>query len=392
VAHSAYDPFDAEVIADPYPWYEALLRNAPVHHTERHDIWVLSRYDDVRGAARGHAAFSSAEGVAFQRMELPMMLTMDPPDHTRLRRLVARDFTPTAIKRWRPAVERFVGAAIDRMLEAGETDLVSELAAPLPIQVVAEVIGVPPDDYPDFKRWSDGIVEGFKLGDNPEGDGAAIARIMEVAGKLYAYVAAGAEERRARPRGDLFSQLLQPRDGETLSENELFFFFLLLLVAGNETTTNLLGNLAVALIDHPDQWDLLRARPDLVPSAVEEALRFGSPIQGFFRTALRPVEIEGIEIPEQARVLLLFAAANRDPRHYERPDAFDVARNPVDHLGFGSGIHTCLGAALARLETAVVLEQLNARIRTMDLSGEVTRTANPTLRGVTSLPVRVTAS
>jgi cytochrome P450 len=388
----AYNPFDAEVIADPYPWYDELLRTAPVHHTERHDIWVLSRYDDVRAAARDHAAFSSAEAVAFQRMQLPMMLTMDPPDHTRLRRLVARDFTPTAIKRWRPAVERFVGAAIDRMLEAGETDLVSELAAPLPIQVVAEVIGVPPDDYPDFKRWSDGIVEGFKLGDNPEGDEAAMTRIMEVAGELYAYVAAGAAERRAQPRDDLFSQLLQPRDGETLSENELFFFFLLLLVAGNETTTNLLGNLAVALLDNPDQWDLLRARPDLVPAAVEEALRFGSPIQGFFRTALRPVEIEGVAIPDRARVLLLFAAANRDPRHYERPGAFDVARNPVDHLGFGSGIHTCLGAALARLETLVVLEQLNVRIRTMDLCGQMTRTANPTLRGVTSLPVRMIAS
>jgi cytochrome P450 len=340
-----------------------------------------------------HAALAADAGVVSEglpgRSFARHMLSVDPPDHTRLRRLVARDFTPTAIARWRPAIERFVGAALDRMLDGDATDLVDELAAPLPIQVIAEIIGVSPGDYPDFKRWSDGIVEGFKLGDSPEADEAAVLGILQVSGELNTYVQTGAAERRNAPRDDLFSQLLQPRDGETLSEPELFWFFLLLLVAGNETTTNLLGNLAVALLDHPDQWNLLREHPELVPSAVEEALRFGSPIQGFFRTALSTVEVADTEIPEGGRVLLLFAAANRDPRQYDGPAAFDISRNPVDHVGFGSGIHSCLGAALARLETAVVLEQLGARVGTIEPAGSLVRTANPTLRGVTSLPVRV---
>ena len=389
VAPMSYDPFDPDVIADPYPWYRRLLRETPVHHAAAHDVWVLSRYDDVRAAARDHEALSSAEGVAFQRMYLPMMLTLDQPDHTRLRRVVARDFKPAAVRAWRPMVETYVGAALDRMLDAGTSDLVAELADPLPIPVIAEVIGVPPGDYADFKRWSDAIVEGFNLGDQPDAEGDAIAQITAAAVELHAYVEAGTAERRASPRDDLFSRLLEPRDGEVLTPTELFFFFLLLLVAGNETTTNLLGNLAVALLDHPDEWEALRHRPDLVPSAVEEGLRHGAPIQGFFRTATRPLTFDAVTIPDGARVLLLFAAANRDPAKYELPDAFVVARNPVDHLAFGSGIHTCLGAALARLETAVVLEQLVARVRHLELAGTVVRTANPTLRGVVSLPVRL---
>jgi cytochrome P450 len=318
-----------------------------------------------------------------------MILTMDQPDHTRLRRIVSRDFTPAAVRRWRPIVESYVRAAIDEALELPVIDLVERLALPLPIQVIAEVIGVPPSDHADFKRWSDGIVEGFKLGDQPAVDDAAVGQVLLASSELHAYVTAGVAERRASPRDDLFSKLLEPRDGEVLTESELFWFFLLLLVAGNETTTNLLGNLALALIEHPGEWERLRARPDLVPSAVEEGLRYGAPIQGFFRTAVRPVEVRDVEIPERARVLLLFAAANRDPRRYARPDVFDVARNPADHIAFGSGIHSCLGAALARLETAVVLEQLTSRVARVELAGEVVRTANPTLRGVVELPVRL---
>lgn len=388
----AYDPFDPAVIDDPYPWYHRLVREAPVFYAERHDLWVLSGYHDVRAAARDHARLSSAEGVAFQRVGPPMMLTMDPPDHTRLRRIVSRDFTPAAVRRWRPMVESYVGAALDRMLGGGPTDIVAELALPLPIQVIAEVIGVPSGDYADFKRWSDGIVEGFKLGDQAEADNAAVAEILMAGVELNAYVEAGIAERRKAPKEDLFSRLLEPRDGETLTEPEVFWFFLLLLVAGNETTTNLLGNMVVALLDHPEEWERLREQPELIPSAVEEALRYGSPIQGFFRTATRTLDYGGAEIPDRARVLLLFAAANRDPAHYEAPDRFDVARNPIDHVAFGSGIHSCLGGALARLETAVVLEQLVSRVRRIEQAGEVVHTANPTLRGAASLPVHLVPS
>ena len=384
-----YDPFAEDVIADPYPWYRMLLAEGGAHRSAARDVWVLSRYDDVREAARSHESLSSAEGVAYQRIPLPMMLTSDQPGHTRLRRMVSRDFTPRAVARWEPVVRTLVDEAVDRMLDLGSFDLVEELAGPLPISVIAEVLGIPTADRDRFRRWSDAIVEGFRLTERIDAQSDAVSTVIAGVSELYAYLADAFAARAAQPRDDLLSRLMELEGGERLGEVELFWFCLLLLVAGNETTTNLIGNTVLALFEHPDQWVRLREEPGAVAATVEESLRFGSPVQGFFRTARQPYAVGETTIPEGDRVLLLFAAANRDPAHYRDPDRFDVSRNPVDHLAFGSAIHACLGSHLARLEMATVLDVLRARVRDLLPDGPVVRTRNPMLRGVALLPVRL---
>jgi cytochrome P450 len=349
---------------------------------------VLSRYDDVLAGARAHGSLSSAEGVIYIRQPLPMMLTMDPPDHTRLRRIVARGFTPSAVSAWRPLVERLAVEAVDRMLDEGTTDAVSAVASPLPILVIAQILGVPPEDYPQFRDWSDKIVESLAVID--PADVVRANRTVEGILALQQYMAVLVEERRRAPTDDLLSRLVQPREEGALDATEVFWFSLLLLVAGNETTTNLLGNLLHTLASAPAMWDELRRDPALVPGAIEESLRHDSPIQGFFRTTVADYPLHGVEIPTGARVLLLYGAANRDPRHYADPDVFRVSRGAGDHLAFGSGIHLCLGAHLARLEGAAVLGELVRRVRRIEPAGEPVRNTNPILRGMAKLPLQLT--
>jgi cytochrome P450 len=385
-----YDPFAAEVIADPYPWYRRLQDEAPLYRQEALDFWVLSRYDDVLAGARAHSMLSSAESVIYARMPLPMMLTMDPPDHTRLRRLVTRDFTPTAVGQWRPLIEKLACEAVDAMLAQGTVDVVADLASPLPVKVIAEVLGVSAADYAQFREWSDLAVESLALTDPDDSERAARAIGGILA--MQAYFADLTEERRRQPRDDMLSRLVQPREDGALTSDEVFWFCLLLLVAGNETTTSLLGNILLAFAEHPDQWDLVRARPALLPLAIEESVRRDAPIQGLFRTAVAPYRVGGGEIPVGGRVLLLFGAANRDPRRYDDPDAFLVERGVNDHVGFGSGIHLCLGAHLARLEATVVLAQLVERVRRFELTGKPVRGTNPILRGMAHLPLTLVAA
>ena len=386
----SYDPFAADTIADPYPWYQRLQDEAPLYRQEPLDFWVVSRYEDVLAGLRAHTVLSSAESVTYARVPLPMMLTMDPPGHTRLRRLVARDFTPTAIGRWRPLVERLASEAVDAMLAAGTVDAVAELASPLPVKVIAEVLGIPADDYSQFRHWSDLAVESLAVTDANDSERAtrAIGGILS----MQAYFAGLTDERRREPRDDMVSRLVQPREDGALTSEEVFWFCLLLLVAGNETTTNLLGNILLTFAEDPDQWDLVRARPDLVPQAIEESVRRDAPIQGLFRTAVSPYRVGDAEVPADGRVLLLFGAANRDPRRFDRPDEFRLDRDTTDHLGFGSGIHLCLGAHLARLEATVVLTQLAQRVRRFELAGDALRGTNPVLRGMAKLPLRLVAS
>jgi cytochrome P450 len=385
-----YDPFALDVIREPYLWYAWLRRQDGVYYSARRDIYVLSRYADVLAAARAHRSLSSAEGIAYQRQPLPMMITMDPPDHTRLRRLVAREFTPTAIQAWRPRIERLVGVMVDTLIGGKPVDFVTAVAHPLPIAVIAEVLGIPLADRETFKGWSVEVARGFGLdgGDDADTASQSVAGLMELLG----YFAAQLDQRRTSPRDDLLTRLLRPQEEERLTTRELLYLLLLLLVAGNETTIDLLGNMVLALLETPSQWTLLKSRPELIPAAVEEALRFDAPVQGFFRTAVEPFEVGGGTIPRGGRTLVLFGAANRDPSHYPEPDSFLVERNPTDHLAFGSGIHQCLGAALARLEGALVLEHLLGKAERLEQAGEVVRTANPTLRGVVRLPLRLVSA
>jgi cytochrome P450 len=385
----AFDPFDPEVIADPYPHYRRLQEEAPVSFIEDRQIWVLVRYDDVRAALRDHVRLSSSQGVMYVRTPLPMMLTMDPPDHERLRRIVGREFAPRDIHRFEPYVQRFVDEGFADLERTG--DVVESIARPVPIRVMASILGVPQSDIPELRRISDSIVEGFKItpvGENPL---EAFQHVPEAIRELEAYFTDLIARRRHDPRDDLITKLLQQGEDATLSEYELFWFCLLLLVAGIETTTNLIGNMVIALHDHPAEWQKLRRDPTLAASAVNECLRFDAPIQGFFRQTHGDYPVGDTVVPAGSRVLLTFGAANHDAEHYERSHVLDVERNPADHLAFGSGIHRCLGAGLAELEGRIVLEQLLARTETIHIDGDVERTTNPTLRGATKLPLRLGA-
>ncbi len=393
---SDFDPFSAEMIADPYPWYAGLHAGPRVLHLEKWDMWVLSRHQDVTAAVRDHARLSSSDGVTYVRAPLPMMLTMDPPDHERLRRIAGREFAPRDIHRFRPRIEEFVKNGMDAMASGDIGDVVEHLAIPVPIRVMAFILGVPNVDIPLLRGMADDLIHGFKL--NPGSPQLLVeasdsttnydfARIGGAIAQIHAYFGEMIAERRKHPEEDLVTRLIQPADEGTLTADELLWFCLLLLVAGIETTTNLIGNMTIALADHPDQWHLIRESPDLIPSSVLEALRFDSPIQMFYRSATTTYRIEEIEIPAGARVLLPFGGANRDPVHYPEPDRFKADRNPVDHIAFGGGIHRCLGASLAELEGRIVLEQLAERADVIEIAGEVVRTSNPTLRGARKLPV-----
>ena len=432
-----YDPLAPAVIADPYPWYRRLLADdAPrVYHDRRNDVWVLSRYDDVYEAVRNPGALSSAEGVAFRRMYSPMMITSDPPDHTRLRRIVSREFTPRTLERWQPMIDRLAAEAVARLGHDRPVDFVAEVASPFPVTVIAAILGIGDEDLPQLRRISDDVIEMFKMTDPDNRAARVIVDVMSrrrtvesltrfgmrfpVAARrfmlgltavtrrlvgeqqwaedvargprgvadLQVVCAALVRQRRAKPGDDLISKLLAEHPDGSLNDSEVFFFFLLLLIAGHETTTNLLGNMVIALMDRPEGWQKLKEDPSLVPSAVRESLRYESPIQGFFRTASTAYRVGDAEIPEGARVLLLFGAANRDPRHYPDPDAFRADRDPRDHVGFGGGIHYCLGASLAEMEGAAVLRELLAATDRIDLVGEIGRTQNPTLRGAKRLPI-----
>jgi cytochrome P450 PksS len=389
-----FDPFATDVVRDPYPAYAGLHAGPRVVHQPRWGMWVLSRHEDVRGALRDHR-FSSAEGVTFLRAPLPMMLTQDPPDHERLRRIVGREFAPRDIHRFRPDVERFVREGLDEMAASETADLVEHIAMPVPIRVMASILGVPESDIPELRVMSDDLVQGFALGADGEGTATVedamatfdIGQIGKAILDIHSYFTGLIAERRRAPADDLVTKLMAPAEDGTLSEQELLWFCLLLLVAGIETTTNLLGNMTIALLTHRDQWDLVRERRELIPSAVNESLRYDAPIQGFFRTVTAPVTIDDVEIPERARVLLAFGAANHDPLRYPEPRTFTIERNPTDHLAFGAGIHRCLGAGLAELEGQIVLEQLLDRTDVLELAGDIVRTTSPTLRGARELPL-----
>jgi beta-dihydromenaquinone-9 omega-hydroxylase len=381
---TAFDPLAPEVVADPYPSYRALHASGPLHYAPRRRVWVISGYDEVRAASRAHDVFSSAQSVTLYRSSLPMLLTMDRPEHARLRAVVARDFTRDAVAVRRPAIERLASEAFDDLLAPEDGDALAQLAAPLPVAVIAQLLGVPAADLPEFRRLSDRIVEGFAVEPGIRGL-AAVPGVISSVVRLHAYFAAELE----RPGDGLLHGLRDHSEAGSLEPDELFWFALLLLVAGNETTTNLIGTMLLALAQRPAVYERLRADPGLVPAAVEEALRHTSPIQGLYRTAVRDHAIDAVTIPAGARVLLLFGAANRDPRHYPDPDVFSLDRHPSDHLGFGSGIHFCLGAHLARLEAAVVLLELVARVRAIELAGEPAWRDNPTLRGLSRLPLRL---
>ena len=385
-----FDPFARDVMADPYPYYRELLTGSDVPRVwfnRRRGIWIIAGYDDVRAGLRDHDALSSAESQARYRVHLASMNAADPPDHTRLRKFVSRAFTPRAMNAWQAAINEVADELVDTILARGTADLVTDLAKPLPNRLIAMMLGIPREDHERFLAWSDAIVEGSFAPLTLQGM-ALTARSGKATAAMRRNLDRLINERRNNPGNDLISMMTGSDGDDMLTDDEVFWSACMLIGAGSETTTNLLSGLFLTLAQRPELYDRLRATPELIPSAIEEQLRFVSPVQGFYRTAVRDYVVGTTTIPSGARVLLLFAAANRDPRHYEDPDIFDLARNPTDHVAFGGGVHFCLGTALTRMEASRVLSRLLPRVRALRLDGQFSYLRNPTMRGLEHLPLK----
>ena len=356
-----YDPFSPEAWDDPYGAYAWLRDEEPVHAIPGRDLWVLSRFEDVQAAVSDPATFSSEAGIslddgfASSKGVPPNLLTLDPPRHDELRRLVSRAFTARTVSDLEPRVREVTRQLLDELVVDGRVDLM-DVAAALPTIVIAELLGIPADDKQMFRDWVESVItlDPSELG-RTKGGGAGIF-------ELFAYLQKVIDERAAARRDDLISALLDAEvDGERLLPAEVLGFTLVLLAAGFETTKNLVGNAVWLLHGHPAARARLLADPALIPAAVEEVLRFESPVVGLARTTTRDVEMRGVLVPAGARVQMNYASANRDDRAFVDADQFDIDRTDQRHLAFGHGIHFCLGAALARLEGRVAIEELLAR-------------------------------
>lgn len=349
-----YDPAAPDFQARLPEIYERLREEAPVYRSPA-GWWALSRFEDVRAAAADPALFSS-EGTDISQGLLPFIQSLDPPRHDALRALVSRAFTAKRIAALEPRIRAIARELLGAFAGAGRGDLLAQYARQLPSRVIGELIGIPPDVRDAFLDWTDALVEA-----SPDGEGAERAR--GPAANIYREFSALLDARRREPRDDLASALLEAEiDGVRLSQPELLGFCFVLIVAGNDTTTNLIANGAVLLARHPEQRKLLVEDPARLPNAIEEMLRLESPAQALPRILRRDATLHGVEIPAGALVRLVWGAANRDPREFAGAERFDVARPMRRHLGFGHGVHFCLGAHLARLEARVAFEELLARL------------------------------
>ena len=396
-----FNPLGPEALANPYPMYKALREEAPVSWNDIFEAWIFTRHADVDAvlmhprfsADRSRAQTRFAEMIRKQQEEFgpfstsPTMLTSDPPEHTRLRRLVSKAFTPRAVENLRPRIRQIVCGLLDGFQGRSEFDLVEEIAYPLPVIVIAEMLGVPPEDRADFKRWSDDVVA--TLG-GPFTPPDVIARARASIEELVAYLAEQIAERRTAPRDDLISGLIAAEDGgQVLSEQEIYSTTILLLIAGNETTTNLIGTAMYSLLQNPDQLELLRNEPALMPGAIEELLRFNGPVQATGRVALEDIEIGGTTVKENQTALVLLGAANHDPAKFPDPEKLDLRRNPTEHMAFGDGIHFCIGAPLARAEAGIAFEEILKRYPRIEAAGDPTWGGTFIIRGPKKLPLRV---
>ncbi|ATB30215.1 cytochrome P450 [Melittangium boletus] len=357
--------FDPEVMQDPYPYYAELRERAPLLWNAPLQAYIVTRHEDVAHVLKNPALFSSASlrlagqpidvvGTILGRPSVPALVNTDPPLHTRMRSIVSRTFTPKRISALEPRVRELSQKLVAEMTAQEEFDFMEGLATPLPVIIIAEMLGIEPARRRDFKRWSDTLISlASAAGPGPE--------FRRDGQEMHAYMTRIAEERRLAPQEDLISLLVQGGEGQTLSAEEVNAFALLLMLAGNETTTNLLGNAMHALLSHPEQFDWLRKNPSGCGAAIEEALRYESPVVSVMRRTLREVELSGGKVPADSMLMLVLSSANRDPRKFPDPDRFDIQRDAQGVMSFGHGIHFCLGAPLARLEAPTALGELIAR-------------------------------
>ncbi|HXW32118.1 MAG TPA: cytochrome P450 [Acidimicrobiales bacterium] len=404
----AWDPFDPKWREDPFAVYQALRRSNPVHRSPL-GFWVFTRHGDCLAMLRDRRSSSDARKADPERFaslrslqpagesgmlevleEMAPFLFRDPPDHTRLRGLVQKAFTPRVVESLRGRIGELCNELLDALLERGGGDLVAGYAYPLPVQVIVEMLGVPPEDHETFRSWSEALARGldpdFLL--PPEAVHQRVAGILN----FVQYFAGLIERRRAEPGEDLLSRLIAAEEeGQVLSQGELLSTCILLLVAGHETTVNLISGGLLALMEHPDQLERLRAEPGLARSAVEELLRYVSPVQLTGRIALEPIEVGGVELQAGEFTMLLIGSANRDEDVFARPDELDLGRADNPHLGFGFGLHHCIGAPLARLEAQIAFDTILRRAELGARTGEIEYKENIILRGLASLPVELAA-
>ena len=388
--------------ANPYPLYHQLRGEQPVFWSEALGGWLLTRYDDVHATLRDTEHFSSRGRMLSVLNHLPDeerarlrlfeehftvgLISADPPDHTRLRGLISKAFTPRTIEGLRPRIQALVDELLDQAVERGEMDLIRDFAYPLPATVIAELLGAPPEARDRFKVWTEQIL-------SFQGTGRVTVDVLEKSQRglheMRDFLAALLDERRRRPQGDLLSRMVAAEaEGDKLTSDELLTTCVTLLTAGHETTTNLIGNGLYTLLRHPDQLHQLREQVNLMPGAIEEMLRYESPLQRNPRRVAEDVELHGQTLRRGDYVLQILGSANRDPARFPAPDQFDITRQPNPHVAFGFGVHFCLGAPLARLEAPIAIETILRRLPQLRLATEsVQWHEHGLLRGLQSLPV-----
>jgi cytochrome P450 len=387
------NPYSHEFHHDPFPIYRDLRDHAPCYHNDALDFWALSRYDDVLAALHDPATYCSRFGITLEQSNaLPMLLTTDPPDHTDLRRLVSRAFTPRRVADLEPAVRALAAGFLEPLLAKGEGDLLADYAAQLPMDVIARMLGVPHDDEESLRVWTNALL------DRDEGVPDVTPPGVDAAINLFKYFSEFVAERRAKIASgdapdDLTTALCTAGAGDALTDEQVVGFCFLLIIAGNETTTKLLANCLLALQRFPSERAKVMNDPGRIPDAVEEILRHEGSTQLMARTLTQPVDLHGEHMPAGAKVLLLLGSANRDERVWDRPDEFDIDRtSAVQHVGFGHGIHVCLGAALARLEMRVSLEEIFLRMPGYEIDeAGCTRVHSGNVRGWATMPIRCRA-
>ena len=382
---NSFNPTSARMQVDPYGFYERLRTSDPVHRTRIIDGWLLTRYRDVDAVLRNHVGFSNRTHQMFDG-RLESMLDIDPPDHTRLRGLVSKAFTPVAVANLRARVERLVNGLLDGVADQERFDLIGKFAYALPVTVVAEMLGVPPEDLDRFEGWSNGIA----LSVEPILTAKQTRRVVQDHIALQGYFEEIIELRRRKPQDDMISALIAAEEeGEKLTHKELLNTLTLLLVAGNETTRNLIGNGMVALLRNPEQMQRLREHPELFDSAIQEFLRYDAPVQLDGRLCTKDTEIDGHKVERGHIVINAIGAANRDPEAFPQPDRLDIGRQQTSNLSFGRGIHYCLGAPLAVMEAKIAFAALLERYRSIRLVGEPKPRKQTVLHGFDQVWVEV---
>ncbi len=376
---------------DPFPLYARLRAEAPLAHSEAGGFWVASRHEEVVAISRDPEAFCSGRGILTMEIGAeyptpPTMMHTDPPDHDRYRQLVQPGFRPTFMRALEDGIRERTVTLVDRIEPGVPVDVVPGLAVPLPLQVISDLLGVPEEEWPRFFRWSEAVIPGAT--DWSEEERA------ELSGEMVTYLLAAAADRRAHPKDDIISELGAAEvDGDRLTDAELGMFLVQLLVAGNETTRNMMSGGLLGVAGAAGEWESLRHRflagaPRALPLAVEEMLRWTTPVVAFMRTTTRSVELAGHRLGAGEPVLMLYASANRDESVFgPTAERFDAGRDPNPHLAFGFGAHFCVGAVLARLEGRILLEELMSRFATVEVAGPVVRTASPVIAGVRSAPL-----